>query len=404
MLSHPSTQNPDWAYQELVPFYTARSADEVQSVLCIQEVQQQTGTYEDGEAAYRYTWTLRVVEWPSKAVVSGQTFIGSAAPYMKFGSGPGYGNKPSNEMFDWLSRMIVSHDVFFVGENVTALAVSPDGQRLYVGRSRRMNVTYPYEHFPATIEVLEVATGTRLMSLTGHQDDITALAASPDGRYLASLGRDARYFKPDLRLWEAVTGRLLRNLKLEGVAESLTFSADGAWLALVSSGRATLIDTATGAVSTPIEDYASKVAFLADGTLAVAGPDSTLFVDPADGSVTGRSSIGRWVAAASDGATLLTGSESGGFSVVDTRSGEGLVSIPAMVNYPYVLSFSGRMLAVVEGNGAIAVWAAGSGALFDRFPSPSQTITSLALSPALDFLAAGTDNGFVKLWVLPPLP
>jgi WD40 repeat protein len=403
MLTYTYSENAGWDYHDLVPFYTARAAEDVKTILCIQEARDRTGAYEDGEPAYRLTWTVRVVDWPAGTVAAALSLRGSEPPGAKLGGGPGYGNQPSNELFDWLARKIVSHDVFFVGENVSALAVSPDGQKLYVGRSRRTNVTYSVLGFSAQIIVLEVGTGRTLFTLGGHKDTIGSLLVSPDGALLASTGTDSTYFRTEVRIWDAAAGRLLYTLPMEASVRGMAFSPDGAWLAIASGGQLQLVDLSRGSISSPSPDYAENVAFLVDGTLVVAGAENTLFLDPKDGSLLGTSPVLWWQAAAPDGATLLADGGDG-LALVESRSGEVLTTIPVAVSYPVVAALSSELFALLDTDKDVLIWSIGSGALLDKLPGAAQTFTALALSPTLGYLATGTDNGFVKLWELPPIP
>jgi eukaryotic-like serine/threonine-protein kinase len=73
-----------------------------------------------------------------------------------------------------------------------AVGFSPDGRWLAVGT------------WVGIVDIWDVATGARRVSLTGHSRLVPGLDFSPDGSILASAGRDGT-----VRLWDAGTGRPL---------------------------------------------------------------------------------------------------------------------------------------------------------------------------------------------------
>ena len=94
------------------------------------------------------------------------------------------------------------------------LAFTPDGKMLTFSAGYRLRLW-------------DTGSGKELHQRPGDFNSPPATAVSPDGRFLV----EADWLSRDVRLWDAVTGRLLRRFQLEGTGpgyvRNLAFSADG---------------------------------------------------------------------------------------------------------------------------------------------------------------------------------
>jgi serine/threonine protein kinase/WD40 repeat protein len=78
----------------------------------------------------------------------------------------------------------------------------------------------------------------------GPQHDVRFAAVSPDGRWVATGSHFTDRRSKSLRIWDADSGRRVRELPLEG-STSAVFSPDGHWLATHNSGRTQLWEVGT---------------------------------------------------------------------------------------------------------------------------------------------------------------
>ena len=94
--------------------------------------------------------------------------------------------------------------------SVTAIAVSPSGERIVSGSKDKL------------VRVWDASTGDELEVLKGHEDWVESVAFSPDGKQIVSGSKDK-----SVRLWNALTGDELNVLNHKHPVTSVAFSPDG---------------------------------------------------------------------------------------------------------------------------------------------------------------------------------
>ncbi|MGH7174463.1 MAG: PQQ-binding-like beta-propeller repeat protein [Gemmataceae bacterium] len=304
---------------------------------------------------------------------------------------------------------------------VKAITYSSDGKILATGGGGLNSHRIPlrFWHRDCTIRLWDAASGKELSTALGPRADVLALAYSPDGKQLASAGKDSL-----IRLWRVADGKLLRWLEGHGgTVYSLAFSPDGKVLASASEDKsARLWETATGKVLHELKGHdgeVTAVAFSPDGkTLASVGGDKIYLWDASTGKeihmLRAPNSGAYAVAFSPDGRILATG---GGQAVLlppspevdnsirlwNPRSGQERRRLPGDRNdfAVFTLTFSpdGKTIASGGINGSIRLWEAATGA--ERLTINSAGDGAIVFSPDGRTLAAASprnSDGTIRLW------
>ena len=130
-------------------------------------------------------------------------------------------------------RVTGTRELYFEAGNrpVTALAFSPDDQRIVTGA------------MDGAVHLWEARTGHRLMSFDGHTNKINSVVFSNDGAYVLTASDDGT-----VRLWNARTSETIRSFLDSQISiNSAAFSNDGRLIVTASKdGTAKIWNTVTG--------------------------------------------------------------------------------------------------------------------------------------------------------------
>lgn len=319
-----------------------------------------------------------------------------------------------------------------------SLAFSPDGKTIASAGGGSSAADAPAL---GEIRLWEVATGTLLLTLAVEKGIVFDVKFSPDGQLLAAAsgpGTPVRSTPGEIRLWNPATGRLVRKLVGHDCgAYVVAFSPDGARLA--SGGIATIDKAKIGPVRGGHATGDLKLWDLKtceqlwtrgghSGTVGVLvfSPDSRTLVssgglfdgqvklwDVAAGTELGRlpleAEVVEPVAFDTKGENLsilslgLAGKEQVSPFVVqvsrwDVRNKRrsDAVQIKNGNAYRMALSRRGDLLACACHDG-IKIYDVAK-QLEVRFLPSKHRMRPVAFSPKDDFLAAGSDDGTVKIW------
>ena len=278
--------------------------------------------------------------------------------------------------------------------HVISVAASPDGKYLASGS---------WDH---TVIIWDAKSGACMLILEGHSNNVSSVCWSPDGKYLASGAWDNT-----LIIWDANSGEELKTLKGHSYSvESVCWSPDGKYLASGSIDETLIIwDAESGQKLKTLEGHfgsVESVSWSPDGNYLASGSmDDTVIIWDAksgeelktlEGDFDGVESV-CW---SPDGKYLASGAWDKTVIIWDAKSGEILKTLKGHFGSVESVCWSsdGKYLASGAWDQTVIIWDAKSGQRLQTLEGHSDWVNSVSWSPDGKYLASGSRDETVRIW------
>jgi WD40 repeat protein/tRNA A-37 threonylcarbamoyl transferase component Bud32 len=265
----------------------------------------------------------------------------------------------------YLRRLIHAERVSMVAHprSYGVMAFSPDGKRLLTAGC------------DGILRVWDAWGSKNLLDFSAHGGAIRAAVFSPDGRRIVSCSKD------EVRVWDAVTGKLLMPVDVPSGGAGMSFSPDGQRLAIVGTDKqARIFDLAAKKVLFTIP--AENVAFSPDRKLLATAAERVVLRNAADGKEIGKLEGEAGLSSlrfSGDGRRLVaTSGKTTAVAVWDMATHRVLFN--QKVGAAAALSSDGQQLAV-GGDRQVRFWDLNSGAELTPLHGLNQWVIGLAYSP-----------------------
>jgi WD40 repeat protein len=261
--------------------------------------------------------------------------------------------------------------------------------------------------------VWNAVTGELLktIALADRPKSVSCMAFSPDGKWIV-VGEDftrAEIFTGKIELLDAVRGQVVRALATHHwEVESVAFSQDGRWLASSNWDRKVrVMEFPSGKQA---REFASPskprcVAISPDSkVIASCGSDSTMSLwDRESGRellrLTGHSGVISSVSFSPDSRRLASSSADGSTRIWNVSTGQSLCTLSGHAGAVLAAAFSpdGRFVVSGGADGTVRFWDAATGQNLEALGAHS-SVWQVAFSSVGKYLAAGYADGTINIW------
>ncbi|CAE7176380.1 HET-E1 [Symbiodinium necroappetens] len=294
-------------------------------------------------------------------------------------------------------RLDIPPRTILEGSWVESVQWSPDGGTLASGTGDQL------------VRLWDAVTGRLLRSLPGHTDLVYSVAYSPDGTHILSGSNDKT-----IRVWDAVNGTCLQTLTGHNDSvNSVGYSPDGTHILSGSYDETVKVwDAVTGTclqTLTGHTDPVKSVAYSPDGTHILSGSnDKTIRVwDAVTGkclqTLTGHTNAVKSVAYSPDGTHILSGSWDQTLKIWDAVTGNCLQTLTGHTYLVTSVGYSPDGTHILSGSGdeTIKVWDAVSGICLQTLTGHTYLVTSVGYSPDGAHILSGSEDKTIRVWDAP---
>ena len=280
---------------------------------------------------------------------------------------------------------------------INSIDYSPRGDRI-VTASRK----------GATIKTWDTATGDRVRTWIGHQDEITCVRFSPDGATIASKSSDGT-----IKIWNAENAQELLRIDCNGGRyDDINFSPDGLKIVSgTSEGLVCVWNANTGEELQSLEGHSgaiTSVCFSSDGALiASASADSSIRIwDAADGAevklLNRHNNRVLSVRFSPDASRIVSGGDDRLLRIWDTSTGENIRTLGGHRSAVFSVEFipDGRLIASASADASIRLWDVVTGNETRVLKGHTSAVEEIAISPDGSRLASGSWDKSAKIWDL----
>ncbi|RKU21631.1 hypothetical protein C6499_21780 [Candidatus Poribacteria bacterium] len=280
----------------------------------------------------------------------------------------------------------------------------PTGVKAYIECSGKItgNIQYSPEGKELAVAsdmgiwLYDARNGAEVALLSGHNGDVLHIAYSPDGKMLASAGRDET-----VRLWNPKTGENLAILAgHDGLVNGVAFSPDGKTL-VSGSGDATV---RLWSVEKEQQIWFAKTPQAQQQGITDPIIREAFDLPPLPNKSPFEKLMFQWVltvAYSPDGKTLASsGSSDGTIQLWDVETGKQLRTLKGHTEMVNTLAFSPDSTTLVSGSkdDSLRVWNPNTGSVLRKLSGHSNDIRSVVFSHDGKMLASGSKDSSVRLW------